>query len=52
MGNVIWEPATEYCAIVPHREPNNTRCPPGRRPAPITPGHRGATPTGPGGDRW
>jgi hypothetical protein len=44
MGKVIWGLATEYCAIVPHREPDSTRWPPGRRPAPITPGTAGRPP--------
>ena len=42
MGKVISGLATEYCAIVPHREPNSTRWPSGLRPAPITPGTAGS----------
>jgi hypothetical protein len=44
MGKVACGLATEYWAIVPHREPNSTRWPPDRRPAPITPGTAGSPP--------
>ncbi len=41
MGKVNSGRAVAYWAMVPPSEPNSTRWPPGRRPAPITPATRG-----------